>query len=65
MNFKFELGQCVYLKTDTEQLPRIVTGIVIRNKNYFLYYLTQSTIETTHFDYEISIEVNEIVKLFN
>ena len=65
MNFKYNLGDIVYLKTDTEQYARIVTGILIRNGNCILYYLSQSTMESTHYDYEISVEVNEIIKMLN
>ena len=64
MNFKFKIGDIVYLKTDTEQKPRIVTGILIRN-DYVKYYITQCDVETSHSDFEMSIEINEIVKMFN
>ena len=64
MKQNFEIGQIVYLKTDLEQLPRMITGILNRN-NYKLYYLSQSTSETTHYDFEISVEVNEIIKMLN
>ena len=65
MNFKFNLGDIVYLKTDTEQYPRMVTGIVIRANNNILYYLTKSDYETLHYDFEISIQLNEIIKMLN
>ena len=61
---KYQIGEIVFLKTDTEQYIRIVTGILIR-QNATLYYLSQSTGETLHYDFEISSEVNEIFKLIN
>ena len=64
MKQNFEIGQIVYLKTDLQQLPRMITGILNRS-NYKLYYLSQSTSETLHYDFEISVEVNEIIKMLN
>jgi len=58
---KFDFGQIVYLKTDKEQLPRMVTRFSI-SQTAILYVLAQGTIETTHYDVEISEEVNVILK---
>ena len=63
-NIKYNIGQIVFLKTDSEQLCRMVTGIVIRD-NYCLYYLTNCTIETAHYEIEISAEINEIIKFIS
>lgn len=49
----FELGQTVYLKTDDEQLERIVTGIFLRPNGCVIYYLSSGTNETPHYDIEI------------
>jgi hypothetical protein len=59
----FDIGDIVFLKTDAEQLPRVITGILMR-PNGFLYYLSNSTNETSHYEIEISKEVNETIKLF-
>jgi len=64
MNIKYKIGEIVFLKTDVEQLPRMVTGILLRATNY-IYYLSNSTIETTHYEFEITMEINEIIKMFN
>lgn len=61
---KYKIGDIVVLKTDSEQKVRIVTGVLIR-KDCNLYYLTNCTEETLHYDFEISTEVNEIFKLMN
>jgi hypothetical protein len=55
MTPKYKLGQTVYLITDVEQLPRMVTGITLR-PNTILYSLSLSVNETTHYEMEISSE---------
>jgi hypothetical protein len=52
---KFEIAQIVYLITDNEQLPRIVTAITIRQLG-LVYELSQGASTSSHFDYEISTE---------
>ena len=59
---KFEIGQTVYLKTDTEQLPRIVYKFIVY-QNSILYALTQGVTETEHYDFEMAEEKNELIKL--
>lgn len=61
-SIRFKIGEIVYLKTDSYQLPRIVTGILMRPYG-FIYYLSNNTNETNHYEIEISKEVNEIIKL--
>lgn len=58
---KFDFGQIVYLKTDKEQLPRMVVRFTI-SKESILYILAQGTGETTHYDIEISEEINVVLK---
>jgi len=53
MELKFKLGQIVFLKTDREQLGRMVTGILIRPFGV-IYYLTYAEVETSHYEIEIS-----------
>jgi len=50
---EFTIGQIVYLKTDYEQLARIVTGIYIRENSvsYIVSYLTE---EYTHYGFEMT-----------
>lgn len=52
-SLSFSIGNEVYLKTDPDQLKRIVTGVMIR-PNGISYGLTSSTIESWHYDFEIS-----------
>lgn len=50
---EFEIGQIVYLKTDKEQRPKIITGITLRQFNCVLYGLTENSTETWHYYFEI------------
>ena len=61
-SMRFKIGEIVYLKTDFEQLPRIVTGILMRPYG-LIYYLSNNTTETTHYQIEISKDVDEMIKL--
>jgi hypothetical protein len=61
---EIKIGDVVYLKTDKEQSPRIVTGIMQRPGG-FLYYISNSTTETSHYSIEFTTEINELIKLFN
>ncbi len=57
-----EIGDPVYLKTDPDQLLHIVTGITIRPNGLIEYKLSCDSSETTHFDVEISVESNILIK---
>lgn len=50
---KYNIGDIVFLMTDTDQMSRIVTGILLRPNKLVLYYLTSGTNETIHYDFEI------------
>lgn len=52
---KYNIGETVYLKTDNEQLQRIVTAIKVL-PNDIIYYLSCGTQETAHYDFEITKE---------
>lgn len=56
MKPQFQLGEAVYLKTDVEQLRRIITGITERASGH-VYLLTHgASNETVHYAMEISRE---------
>lgn len=57
---KYNIGETVYLKTDKEQLERIVTGVAMFNTGV-LYKLAQSVTEYWHYEFEISIEKNILI----
>ena len=47
---KFEIGDTVYLKTDAEQLPRLICGFMV-SPNGLLYELAQGKETSRHFDF--------------
>lgn len=64
-NIKFNIGQIVYLKTDKEQLPRIVTCIILKPENVINYGLTSIGDETWHYGFEIEEEKNVLLSTTN
>ena len=61
---KFEIGDEVYLKTDIEQFCRIVIGLNI-SKVDIGYTLSCGIMESTHYDFEISIEKDVLMTSSN
>jgi len=61
---KYDLKEIVYLITDTEQLPRIVTGITLRDKS-ILYTLASGSFESSHYDFEICTEKDIVMVTSN
>ena len=63
----FDLGDTVYLRTDSEQLKRIVTEISIMGvsmTNYSIkYQLSQGTDASDHYGSEITGSVDTSIKL--
>lgn len=55
----FNIEDIVYLKTDSELLPRIVTAYEV-SKGCILYKLTQATASSWHYDYEIVKSKDEV-----
>jgi hypothetical protein len=58
----FDFGDTVYLATDPEQFPRMVTGLIVRPHGV-LYFVSCNTEETTHYDFELSLEKNIMASL--
>lgn len=61
---QFEIGDVVYLKTDKEQSPRIVYCIKVLKDGY-LYDLACGTTTSSHYDFELSKEVNVLIMTTN
>jgi hypothetical protein len=57
-------GDIVYLKTDSDQKPRIVFAIKVY-KTDVLYELACGTTTSMHYDFEISKEVNVLLTTTN
>jgi len=62
---EYEFGDIVYLKTDREQLPRIVVCILCYKTGELLHKLVSGTIASDHYDYEISKEANVLMTTTN
>ena len=50
---EYAVGDTVYLKTDSEQLKRVITGISIRPKD-ICYSVSQGVNSSWHYDFEMS-----------
>jgi hypothetical protein len=57
MRYEHQCGEIVYLITDPDQHPRMITGILIR-PDVVLYMIALAGNETSHFACEISKEKN-------
>jgi hypothetical protein len=60
---KYNFGDEVYLKTDSEQLLRIVTAINCHPNGQIIYVLSCGSQVSDHYDFEISTEINELIKV--
>lgn len=60
INNKYDIGQIVFLITDPEQLPRIVTRLIV-NMNTVLYDLSCGMEMSAHYDFEMSEEKTIVV----
>lgn len=58
---KYELGELVYLKTDNEQLARMVCEIKFLMGGTISYTLAQGTNVSLHYSYEMSRDKTFIV----
>lgn len=60
---KFSIGEIVYLVTDDEQKPRIVTYIKIKPGGSVSYELTNGAFCSEHYEFELSAEENIEMKV--
>ena len=58
----YPIGKIVYLKTDPDQLPRIVTAHTLRACGSVVYTLGCGVEETPHYEIEISEDKNPAVE---
>lgn len=65
INNKFSIGQTVYLRTDTEQLQRIVTAIKVCGDNSLFYELSCGREVSDHYDFEIAETIDEEIRVKN
>ena len=60
VNNKYEIQDVVFLITDEDQSPRIVTAIQI-SQYELIYKLACGTSESWHYDYEIATDKNFLI----
>ncbi len=58
---KFDIGDTVYLKTDSDQKIRMVTAIMFKQGDSILYELCCGADSRWHYEMEISAEKNVLV----
>jgi len=54
---KFDIGDIVYLQTDTDQVGRMVTRILVE-KTCIMYQLIAGVVASDHYEFEISADKN-------
>lgn len=59
----FEIGETVYIKTDNEQKPRVITGLIIRPAGHIVYYCGCGVDESCHYAIELSKDENILTKI--
>lgn len=61
LNVEFEQGEIVYLRTDQEQLPRLIMGYRLQNNSRTLLYdVMCGTLQSCHYECELTREKNLI-----
>ena len=60
---EFSLGQIVFLATDPEQHPRMITGISLRPNRSVIYAVTLGNEETNHYGIEVRAEKGVIAMM--
>lgn len=61
----FELGDEVYLKTDTDQEKRIITCILVKPGDKLMYELSYRSSTSNHYDFEFTYQPDVILKTTN
>lgn len=55
IDLEYEFGTIVYLKTDPDQFPRIITGAQVHPGNYVVYQLSKGTDTTWALPIEFTV----------
>ena len=58
---KYDIGNIVYLVTDTDQSPRMITAITVCRNAELVYELYCGTVSSRHYDFEMSTEKTVMV----
>ena len=60
---KFDFGDTVYVKTDCFQSPRMVLSIEVYKNGEVMYVLGQGTDTSKHYEFELSVDENTLLKI--
>lgn len=63
LDHKFNIGETVYIRTDPYQLPHVITYMIIYKNGEPNYGCKSNKDVTNHYDFEISREVDESIKI--
>lgn len=61
---KYEIGEAGYLKTDRDQVPRLVYAFLVF-RSEIIYRLAYGTTTSEHYDFEISREKDTVLSTTN
>lgn len=59
---KYTFGDIVYLTTDTEQIPRVITNLEISPNNTIVYVMYAGSSCSRHYDFELSSDIDYSLK---
>lgn len=62
---KFQLKETIFLKTDQDQLPRLIVAIKVLPENGILYEVCTKTSCSYHYDFEMSNERDVLLATTN
>lgn len=57
---RFDIGETVYLKTDRDQLPRIVFAFIVSQKE-IIYRIASGRDISDHYNFELSLEKDVLI----
>lgn len=63
--FEYWFGDTVYLKTDRDQSKRMVTGISVRPGGVTYALTCGSNVETWHYSFEITADIDVLITTTN
>ena len=62
IELEYPIGMPIFLRTDTEQLQRIITGVIVR-ENGLMYIVVFADIESHHYGFELQTEENVLTRI--
>lgn len=60
---KFYIGDILYLRTDIDQKPGIVTSIEVYKAGEYMYKVAFGSAHSYHYDFELTTNKNELIAL--